>query len=151
MREIISDFEVYETDRRTMNLTITEGFRWRLEMLSHETLALQTTGELNQEECYALECLLKSYSTLCELVENLERFEWSQASEANLSLVSHGTAGRPSFDISFSLLKTLLEDGFLYLVLLVFWGSPLVPLDNECLLFICLSVKCIPPYLRMNC
>ena len=114
MREIISDFEVYENEGRTMELTVAEGYKWRLEMLSREMLALETNGELNQYEYNALECLLKSYSTVCEVVEKLERSEWAQpyVSPASASIVSHGTAGRPSFDISYSLLKTLLEDGF---------------------------------------
>ena len=111
MREIISDFEVYETEGRTMDLTVAEGYKWRLETLSREMLALETSGELDQYGSDALECLLKSYSTVCAVVERLERFEWSQP-EANVSLVSNGTPGRPRFEISFSLLKTLLEDGF---------------------------------------
>ena len=112
MREVISDFEVYETDGRTMDLTVAEGYKWRLKRLSREMLALETSGELEQCELDALECLLKSYSIVCEVVEALERLEWSHASQTNVSQVSNGNVGRPKFDISYSLLKTLLEDGF---------------------------------------
>ena len=58
-------------------------------------LALQTSGELNQHESEALESLLQLHSIVCKVVEYLEIFEWSQPSQANLSVVSHGTAGCP--------------------------------------------------------
>ena len=41
-------------------------------------LALQTSGELDIYESDALECLLKSYSTISEVVDKLERMKWSQ-------------------------------------------------------------------------
>ena len=72
-------------------------------------LALQASGELNNYESNALE---KLYSILSEAVDKLERFEWFQTCQADISLVSDGSAGQSQFDISFSLLRTLLEDGF---------------------------------------
>ena len=95
-----------------MELDVAEGYKRRLEMLSREMLALQTSGELDFYESDALECLLKSYSIISEVVDKLEGMEWSQPCQAHVSVVSDGNAGRPKFDISYSLLKTLLEDGF---------------------------------------
>ena len=45
-----------------MDLNMAEGYKWRLETLSCEMLALQASGELNNYKSDALECLLKSYS-----------------------------------------------------------------------------------------
>ena len=106
IREIISDFSVYDTEGRIMELDVAEGYKRRLEMLSREMLALQTSGELDFYESNALECLLKSYSIISEVVDKLERMEWSQPCQAHVSVVSDGNAGRPKFDISYSLLKT---------------------------------------------
>ena len=64
MREIISDFD---TEGRTMDLDVAEGYKWRLETLSCEMLALQTSGELDQYESDALGCLLKSYTIITEV------------------------------------------------------------------------------------
>ena len=112
MREMISDFSVYDTEGRTMDLDVAEGYKWRLETLSREMLALETSGELDLHESTALEYLLKSYSVINEVVEKLERLEWSQPCQPDVSVISDGNVGRPKFDISFSLLRTLLEDGF---------------------------------------
>ena len=142
MREIISDFEVYETEGRTMDLTVAEGYKWRLETLSREMLALETSGELDQYGSDALECLLKSYSTVCAVVERLEIFEWSQP-EANVSLVSNDS---PSFEISYYLLNSFRG----WLCWLEFWVSLSALSGGECLLFTCLFVKCTPLFLRMT-
>ena len=64
-----------------------EGYKWRLEMLSREMLALKISSELNDNKSDALECLLKSYSVISEVVDNLERLEWSHSCE-DVSLVS---------------------------------------------------------------
>ena len=87
IREIISDLSVFD-EGRTMDLNMAEGYKWRLETLSREMLALQASGELNNYESDALECLLKSYSIISEVVDKLERFEWSQPCQADVSLVS---------------------------------------------------------------
>ena len=85
-------------------------------MLSREMLALQTSGELDFYESDALECLLKSYSIISEVVDKLERMAGMVSTmplkPISVSVVSDGNAGRPKFDVSYSLLKTLLEDGF---------------------------------------
>ena len=60
----------------------------RLEMLSREMLALQTSGELNFYESDALECLLKSYSIISEVVDKLERPEWNGLNRHGVPIAS---------------------------------------------------------------
>ena len=64
-------------------------------------MALQTSGKLDLYESDALECLLKYYSIISEVVDKLERMEWSQPCQlqAHVSVVSDGNAGHPKFDI----------------------------------------------------
>ena len=49
MLVIISGFSVFD-EGRTKDLNMAEGYKWRLETLSHEMLALQASGELNNYE-----------------------------------------------------------------------------------------------------
>ena len=64
MREIISDFLIYDTVGRTMDLDVAEEYKWKLETLLRKRLSLETSGELDLHESTALEYLLKSYSEL---------------------------------------------------------------------------------------
>ena len=49
MLVITSDFSVFDKGR-TMDLNMAEGYKWRLETLSYEMLALQASSELNNYE-----------------------------------------------------------------------------------------------------
>ena len=57
----------YDTEGRTIDFYVAEDYKWRLEMLSHEMLALQTSNDLDQYESNSLECLLKSYSIITKV------------------------------------------------------------------------------------
>ena len=56
-----------------------------------------------------MECVLKSYSIMVQLVDKLER---GQVEECVMQapVVLDGSVGRPKFEIKFSQLKCLLEE-----------------------------------------
>ena len=64
-------------------------------------LALETSSELDQHKSTALEYLLKLYFIIAEVVEKLERQEWTQPCQTDIPVNSHGNVGRPQFDVSF--------------------------------------------------
>ena len=89
-----------------MHVDVAEGYKLRLEMMSRELLALRVVSLMT--ECEAMECVLKSYSIMVQLVDKLER---GQVEECVMQapVVLDGSVGRPKFEIKFSQLKCLLE------------------------------------------
>ena len=113
LKDINNDLSIF-LDGRLLDLDTAEGYKWRLEMLSRELLALQLEGELNESECIAVEYLLKAYSAMIDIVEKLQNMRYQQSTERSptVSIVCDGSVGRPRFELSKAQLESLLEEGF---------------------------------------
>jgi len=48
-------------DGRLMDVDIAEGYKWQIEMLSHEIIALEANDELDECELKAVDFILKAF------------------------------------------------------------------------------------------
>ena len=112
IKEIINDLSIFR-DGRLMDIDIADGYKWRIEMLSREIVALEVNGELDEHECKAVEIILKAFSVIDRLVDKLQNMQlFPTTSDTEAILVCDGTVGRPKFEISEFQLTSLLEDSF---------------------------------------
>ena len=113
LKEIMSDLSIF-VDGRLMDIDVAEGYKWRMEMLSREILALEMNEELDESECKAVDSILKAFSVINDVVDNLQNTDSfsTMTITTEATLVSDGSVGRPKFDISELQLRTLLEENF---------------------------------------
>ena len=82
----------------------------------NQLLALQLEGELNESECVVVEYLLKTYSTMIDVIKKLQNMSYQQSTERSpaVSIVCDGSVyvGRLRFGLNISQLESLLEEGF---------------------------------------
>ena len=112
LKEIINDLSIFR-DGRLMDVDIADGYKWRIEMLSREILALEVNGELDECEHKAIDFILKAFAVIDKVVDKLQNLEFFPTMhDTGTVLVSDGTVGRPKFKICEFQLKSLLEDSF---------------------------------------
>ena len=97
-----------------MDIDVAEGYKWWMEMLSPEILALEMNEELDESECKAVDSILKAFSVINDVVDNLQNTDSfsTMTITTEATLVSDGSVGWPKFDISELQLRTLLEENF---------------------------------------
>ena len=78
LKEIINDLSVFK-DGRLMGVDIGDGYKWQIVMLSHEILALEVNGELDEYERKAVNFILKAFSVIDKVVDNLQNTDFFQA------------------------------------------------------------------------
>lgn len=113
LKEIMSDLSIF-VDGRFIDIDVAEGYKWWMEMLSHEILALEMNEELDEFECKAVDYILKAFSVINDVVDNLQNTESfsTMTITTETTLVPDGSVGRPKFDISEIQFRTLLEKNF---------------------------------------
>ena len=94
LKEIISDLSIF-VDGRLMDIDVAEGYKWRMEMLSREILALEMNEELDESECKAVDSILKALSVINDVVDNLQNTDSfsTMTITTEATLVSDGSVG----------------------------------------------------------
>ena len=100
LKAIGSDLEMY-MDGREVSVDIAKGYRWRLEMMLRDLVAMETCGELNSCETEALNYLSQAHFTMIQVVENLSKDPVPDSASATMQapVILSGSIGRPKFDI----------------------------------------------------
>ena len=113
LKAIGSDLEMY-MDGREIPVDIAEGYRWRIEMMLRDLVAMETCGELDSCETEALNYLSQAHFTMIQVVENLNKDPVPDSASATMQapVILSGSIGRPKFDIPHSQLDYLLQSRF---------------------------------------
>ena len=100
LKAIGSDLEMY-MDGREVSVDIAKGYRWRLEMMLRDLVAMETCGEFNSCETEALNYLSQAHFTMIQVVENLSKDPVPDSASATMQapVILSGSIGRPKFDI----------------------------------------------------
>ena len=107
----MNDLAVY-MDGREVCLDIAKGYKWRLERMLHELVAMDICGELDDSESEALHCLSQAYSAFSKALDKLRLESEISAGGYQPSIIMTGSVGRPKFDISREQLEELLQSRF---------------------------------------
>ena len=107
----MNDLAVY-MDGREVCLDIAEGYKWRLERMLRELVAMDICGELDDSESEALHCLSQAYSVFSKALDKLRLESEISAEGYQPSIIMTGSVGRPKFDISREQLEELLQSRF---------------------------------------
>jgi len=107
----MNDLAMY-VDGREVSVDIAEGYKWRLESMLREVVAMDTCGELDDSESEAIHCLSWAYSILSKVLDKLSLESELCAVGDQLPSILTGSVGRPKFDISCQQLEELLQSRF---------------------------------------
>ena len=112
IKEIINDLSIFR-DGRLMDIDNADGYKWQIEMVSCEIVALEVIGELDECKCKAVEFVLKAFSVIDRVVDKLQNMQlFPTTNDTEAALVHDVTVGQPKFEISKFQLTSLLEDSF---------------------------------------
>lgn len=110
LRAVAADLQ-QSGDWNSISYEAADGYRWRIELMYRELLALELVSDLQDHEREALGYLAQAYQKISQFVDSMSPSDVGDRPFQAL-VVLRGNLGRPSFEIPLSQLKYLIECRF---------------------------------------